>query len=181
MRIAIDVDDVACNFLAQCLSIMNKRHRTDYTVSQFNEFNIYNCISKKDADILANIFNEQEVWDNMLPPSDAQATIKKMVSAGNDVFFVSACHPSTHEWKTNWLERVYPFVPAKNHIYTEHKDLLLVDCIIDDNVDWLRRSVATRIIMTRPWNIDEHTGFDVRVDSLTDAWNEICKFEKEKD
>ena len=120
MRIAIDVDDVACNFLAQCLSIMNKRHRTDYTVSQFNEFNIYNCISKKDADILANIFNEQEVWDNMLPPTDAQATIKKMVSAGNDVFFVSACHPSTHEWKTNWLERVYPFVPVKNHIYTEH-------------------------------------------------------------
>lgn len=180
-RIALDVDEVACKTLERCLDTLNARLSTDYEPDVFHEWDIFQCIPKQAADMLNGIFLERDIWDEMLPPNDAQAIVKRMVRDGHDVFFVSNCHTKTHDWKSDWLCRVYPFVPRDNHIYTAHKKLLLVDYLIDDNIDWLRESTATRILMDKPWNWDARTGFDFRVKSLTEAWDKICELEKERD
>ena len=180
-RIGLDVDEVTCKTLERCLSLLNEALNTNYTTEIFHEWDIWSCLPKKEADMLKDIFVDSIIWDNMLPPSDAQAIVKQMVLNGDEVFFVSNCDERTHEWKSNWLCRVYPFVPRENHIYIAQKKLLLLDYIIDDNVDWIRGSVATRILIDKPWNVACKSGFDYRAKTLSNAWDIICDLEKESD
>lgn len=178
MRIAIDVDECLCKTLERCLDIMNGRYGTDYTIDNFTEFNIYNCLPAEHAKALDHIFIEKEVWDEIMPYPDAQAAVKKMAQAGHEVLFVSNCHPRTHEWKSDWLTRIYPFVPRENHVYTAKKHVILAEYIIDDNTDWIRMSLATRLLMDRPWNQADYTGYDYRIKNLTEAFEKICEIER---
>lgn len=169
-RIGIDVDDVLNDSLERCLEILNSRFDTSYTEESFDVWDIYDTLPKEHADELAAIFNSEVIWHSMLPPSDAQSAVSKLVKDGHKVYFLSACDAKTHGWKSKWLQKIYPYIPKENHIYTYHKELVSLDFLVDDNPDNLKLSMAYRVLMTKPWNLNAHEyQFDERVGTMSDV------------
>lgn len=184
LRIAIDVDETVAPTLEAFLGIFNKEHGTSYRSDEFTSFDVYKCMKKEHADILYEMFESSDVWGEVwlktVPYPKSKKAIQEMLSRGNEVFFVSNCYHSTHSGKSKWLQDNFG-VGYKNHIYTAHKDLLLVDYLIDDNTDWIKNSIATRVLITRPWNCNDVTGFDCRVNDVYDAWLKINELERGND
>lgn len=169
-RIGIDVDDVLNDSLKRCLEILNSRFDTAYTEETFAEWDIYKALPKEHADELCAIFTSEVIWHSMLPPPDAQSAVSKLSKDGHKIYFVSACDAKTHGWKSKWLSRIYPYIPVENHIYTYRKELLSLDFLIDDNPGCLKHSMAFRILVSKPWNVNAHEfQYDERVSNMTEV------------
>lgn len=182
VRVGIDVDDVLSNFVDRTLDIYNSTHFPIVTMEQLTEYDVYKCLPTAIADELSALFIKEELLTTVKPLPYTREAVKQLIDEGCEVFFISACDPVTHGWKCEWLLKNYPEVSVKNHIYSYHKHLLNMDFLIDDNLDHLRKGLYTRILINKPWNLNQMTGYDYRVDGLYEAVkiiSDICNSQKE--
>lgn len=170
LRIGIDVDDVV-NDLNECmLPLFNSRTDKNYTSDIFTEYNIYSCVPKAEADVMMDIYNSSEIWNCLSPNKDAQQTIDKLIAMGHEVYFVSSCAAHTWGWKSEWLSKTYPSVPASNHICIEYKYLLNIDVLIDDNPAKLKQGIYTRVLFAQPWNCNTpFSQYDYRINKFSEV------------
>lgn len=179
LRIGFDVDDVVNNFMDTALSICNERMDKNLTLSTFTEYGIDACVDKPVADVIHSIFLSDELWERITPATHAQNVIKDLVQRGHQIYFVSACCPSTHKNKSVWLNCNFPFVPAENHIYTYYKGMLNLDILVDDNPDHFKRGAFTRVLVDKPWNKDvTEFRYEYRIKDLSELKSVITKEEQ---
>lgn len=182
MRIGLDVDDV----LLPCTSIVIDElalrgidcpwHKTLWKFA-----NLEPEASKK-AQALINtpsIFQKQKVF-----PA-AQQFVRVLLTNGHDVFFCTAVPTWEIEHRDKQLNRFFPEVSHKNHVFCQDKSVLNLDVLLDDaphNVE--ASTVKYPLVWDAPWNKEiakkNAAGNPIiRVYTYRDALDYIALFAKE--
>lgn len=183
--ILVDCDDVLNDLLPKTLQIYNSNHLQDqdkqYTVNDFTEFKIQNCVTEEAAEEIEGLFLQKHLWDSLRPAPRAVATMQRMMEAGHEVLVVTATHFKNATWKGEWLEKYFPFVRWENVIVTSKKNRITGDWLIDDNMDNLKSFPYGRVCIDRPWNRnvrDDVYGI-LRVKNLEEAYEAIVQAEEQ--
>ena len=167
VRIAIDMDDVMADALAEHLRRYNAAYGTNLTRADVGAGELADCIpaerrAASDALLDASFFADLDV----LP--ECQAVVRQLAER-HEVFIASAAMdvPCSFEAKYQWLRRHFPFIPPSHIVFCGDKSILNADYLIDDRTRHFARFTGAPVLFSAPHNSAE-TAYP-RVSS----WNEV--------
>lgn len=182
MVLCIDVDNILNDLTEKTLTLYNSRSGKNIQMEDITTYNFYNCFSKEDADGIVALFKEKELWDSLKPLYGSQDGLKKLIKQGHKVYLATSTDPINFQWKCEWLQQYFPFVPLDNVIRVMDKSLLRCDVMLDDNLDNLTSNVCDRIALDYPWNRSTSKDYAYNINRVKD-WNGVVqainKIEKE--
>jgi 5'(3')-deoxyribonucleotidase len=171
-RIALDFDETLFPTLEKVLEIYNKRHETNFELSQITTYNLSDSFESDVADELIELFVEKEVYSSLQPYKGAVRAVKTLVEQGHEVYVATSTDIRNMEWKEKLLQRYFPFIPKENLIRIYNKKLLNVDIMIEDKLDNLIQTFADRVCFDQPWNQDKDTDYVYSIYRIRN-WGEI--------
>ena len=154
MIICVDIDNTLNDLTEKTITLYNARYGKNIQMSDITAYNFYDCLQKEDADGIIALFKEKELWDSLKPLSHSQEALKKLMNQGHRVFLATATDPVNFEWKCEWLNRYFSFIPTDNVIRIMDKGLLRIDVMVDDHLSNLTSNVCERVCLDYPWNQD---------------------------
>lgn len=177
MIIAVDVDNVLNNLQEAVIKVFNQRYGTKYTMSDFNHYNVSECLSKEDAINFIALYSEPGIYDTVAPLQDSQKVLTKLKNAGHEVYLVTQSKPSIFEEKTKWIKYHY-HIDDSHIVCMKNKWLFKCDVMVEDNLEnLLGGHHYDRICFDYQWNRnvrDEVYGIH-RVSNWQEAINVINK------
>lgn len=171
-KIAIDFDETLFPTLEKVLEIYNKRHETNFELSQITTYNLSDSFEPDVADELIELFIDKEVYSSLQPYKGAIKAVKTLVEQGHEVYVATATDVRNMEWKEELLKKYFPFIPKKNLIRIHNKALLNVDVLVEDKLDNLKSTFADRVCFNQPWNVDANTDYVYSIYRIH-HWGEI--------
>ena len=171
-RIAIDFDETLFPTLEKVIDIYNKRHGTNFELSQITAYNLSDSFDVDVADELLELFVDKDVYSSLQPYKGAVRAVKTLVEQGHEVYIATSTDVRNMEWKEELLQKHFPFIPKKNLIRIHNKALLNVDVLVEDKMDNLTQTFADRICFNQPWNVDEGKDFAYSIYRIN-HWGEI--------
>lgn len=172
LRIAIDFDSTLFPTLDKVLEIYNQRHNNTLQLSNITTYSFYECLNQNTADELLELFCDKEVYDNLQPYKGATKSVKTLIEQGHEIYVATSTDVRNMEWKEALLQKYFPFIPKKNLIRIHNKALLNVDVMIEDKLDNLTQTFASRICYDQPWNRDESKDFAYSIYRIR-HWGEV--------
>ena len=156
MILCVDVDNVICNLQETVIAIFNERYGTHYTMEDFNEYNIENVLSVKEAVAMKEMYGEAGIYDYVKPIAGSQDGMKKLINDGHKVYLVTDAAPSNYSEKVEWIKHFFPFIDCSHIVAMKHKHLFKCDLMFEDNMNNLLAGVSYhRVCMDQPWNRNE--------------------------
>lgn len=178
MVICIDCDNVLNDLQDAVLNIFNERYNTKYTMNDFKNYNVSDCLNKEDAINFVAIFSEAGIYDYVKPLSGAQNALQKLKKAGHEVYIVTHSMPSIFDEKSKWIRYYFPTIDDDHIISMRHKWLFKCDIMIEDNLDnLLGGHHYDRVCFDYPWsrNVRDEVYGIRRVSNWDEAMNVINK------
>lgn len=156
MIIAVDMDCVLNNLMDKALEIYNAQSGKNIQMSNLTSYNLYDCLSKDDADGIIKLFKKKELWDTLSPIEGSREGLQKLIDAGHKTYIVTATAPENFAWKVNWTKKYFPFFNSDNIVCMKDKSLFKCDVMIEDCYDNLiKNKLCHKIILDYSWNNDE--------------------------
>lgn len=180
-KIMIDMDDT---ILADCyLEVVNEYLNTNYTYDDCKEYWIDNMVpQEKQKEYLNHFYNEIDVYEYGHVRENCIKVIEELTKY-YEVFICSAYvdHRAIKNcskillYKHKWLLENLPFIKPENYIFTNRKDIIPVDIIIDDKVENLKSGEIKLLISAYhneeiPENELENLGI-----TRVDTWDDIAE------
>ena len=183
----LDLDNTLNNLQETVTHIFNERYGTSYSLSDFTNYNISECISKEDAIKMYTIYNEPGIYDYVKPLPNAQNCVQKLIRAGHEVYIVTQSSPSIFAEKAEWIKFHFPFIDESHIISMEHKWLFRCDVMVEDKLDnLLGGHHYGRICFDQSWNrnvrdevydIYRVNGWDAAIyaiNKINEEWSDVA-------
>ena len=166
-RIAIDMDEVMADALAEHLRRYNAAFGTNLTSADLRGRHLEDCIppahrALAEAMLDASFFEDLEV----LP--DCQAVVRELAER-YEVFIATAAMdvPCSFDAKYRWLRRHFPFIPPSHIVFCGDKSILDAQYLIDDRAHHFARFKGEPVLFSAPHNAVE-TAY-----SRVASWTEV--------
>ena len=154
-RIAIDMDEVMADALAEHLRRYNAAYGTSLTPADVRGRHLEDCIppahrAAAEAMLDASFFEDLEV----LP--ECQAVVRELAER-YEVFVASAAMdvPCSFDAKYRWLRRHFPFIPPSHIVFCGDKSILDAHYLIDDRSRHFARFKGKPVLFSAPHNAAE--------------------------
>lgn len=153
MIIAIDIDDTICDMQQTAISIFNARYNANYSIADFREYEVMNCMPVDHATKMIDIYGESGFYNHVKPFKGAQNGIQKLIDKGHQVYLVTNAIPRTYGEKVEFIKRYFPYIDESHIVSMKHKHLFRCDVMIDDCMqNLLAGTNYHRICYNQPWN-----------------------------
>ena len=134
-RIGIDQDGVVANLHEEWLRRYNYDFNDNLQPHQITEWNWHKLTRESCQEKIYTYLDDPEIFANLSVIKGSQEVIYEL-SKRYEIFFVTApFNPNNVIPKANWLNKHFPFIPSKNHVFTRNKSIINVDWLIDDKAD----------------------------------------------
>ena len=152
-RIAIDMDEVMADSVAEHLARYNRDYDDNITKADLHGKWIWDVVSLDRHPRLEEYLRSDDFFDVLEVMADAPRVLR-LLQQHYEVFIASAAMevPTSFNAKYRWLERHFPTIPATNIVFCGDKSILRADYLIDDNPRQLRRFSGTGILYDAPHN-----------------------------
>jgi 5'(3')-deoxyribonucleotidase len=183
MTILVDVDDTLCNMQQTAISIFNQRYGTGYTLNDFDDYDVMNCMPLDHATKMIGIYGESGFYSAVKPLKGAQDGLQKLVNDGHQVYLVTNAIPNTYGEKVEFIKRYFPCIDQTHIVAMKHKHLFRCDVMIEDCLqNLLARPYYHRVCIDQPWNqSNKDYVYDIKRcynwDDIVAAINEINELE----
>ena len=155
LRIAIDMDEVMADALAEHLRRYNAAYGTSITAAELSGRHLEQCIppahrAAVEAMLDASFFEELAV----LP--DCQEVVRELADR-YEVFIASAAMdvPCSFDAKYRWLQRHFPFIPPSHIVFCGDKTIVDADYLIDDRARHFTKFRGKALLFSAPHNAGE--------------------------
>jgi len=154
-RIAIDMDEVMADALAEHLRRYNAAYGTSLTPADVRGRHLEECIppahrAAAEAMLDASFFEDLEVFP------DCQSVVRELAER-YEVFVASAAMdvPCSFDAKYRWLRRHFPFIPPSHIVFCGDKSILDAHYLIDDRSRHFARFKGKPLLFSAPHNAAE--------------------------
>lgn len=172
MKIAIDMDEVLADFVAQDLKLFNKTFEKNLTLANIQDQGGYTTTLYPEYEQqMKQLRDNAAFFENMRPIPDAIQIVQE-IAASNEVFIVSAAmhFPNSISGKRAWLQKNLPFIHPYHYVFCGDKSIIAADYLIDDHLKNLKAFSGKGILFSAPHN--EETSFPVRANN----WLEVKQY-----
>lgn len=153
MTIVVDIDDTICNMQQTAINIFNSRYSTNYSIADFHDYDVMNCMPVEDATKMLEIYGEPGFYNHVKPFKGAQNGIQKLINNGHQVYLVTNAIPSTYGEKVEFIKRYFPCIDSAHIVAMKHKHLFSCDVMVEDCLqNLLAKSTYHRVCFNQPWN-----------------------------
>ena len=170
LRIAIDMDEVMADALAELLRRYHRAFGASVTADQLLGLHLEDWVPAAQRDAVLAMYDASFFAELPVMP-DCEAVVREL-SERHDVIIVTAAMevPCSFDAKFQWLRRHFPFIPISNIVFCGDKGLIDADYLIDDRPRHFRRFRGSPLLFSAPHNANE-TRYP-RVNS----WREVREF-----
>ena len=176
MKILIDLDDTIWDLLSTWVFYLNKIYNLNVKVEDIKEWDMRKTFTTLTNEQIVEPLTWLSLWNNISPLPDAVEVVKKL-SVDNEIYFVTATDYRNVCFKAELLNKYFPFIPIKNLIIAQNKDMILGDILIDDHIENLKNR-SRGILITSAFNknldVSSYTNM-IRLDN----WIEIYRYIKD--
>ena len=123
MVLCVDIDNTINNLQESIVKLFNKRYKTKYSLQNFQDYNVENVLSVKEAVLMKDMYIEQGIYDNVKPIAGSQDVLQKLIGEGHQIYLVTDSHPSIFEEKVKWVRHFFPFIDYSHVVAMKHKNL----------------------------------------------------------
>jgi 5'(3')-deoxyribonucleotidase/uncharacterized protein with PQ loop repeat len=176
LRIAIDMDEVMADALAEQLRRYNAAFGAAVTIDDLQGRHLHDCIPVAHRETANEMFDPAFFADLAVMP-DCQAVIRDL-AVRHDVFVVTAAMevPASFDAKFRWLQRHFPFIPPDQIVFCGDKGIVDADYLIDDRPRHFSRFKGRPLLFSAPHNAAERRY--PRVDSWQDVRDVFARLEQ---
>jgi 5'(3')-deoxyribonucleotidase len=153
-RIAVDMDEVMADSLAEHLFRYNRDHDENLTLEDLHGKALWEVVSIDRHNALHRYLRSEDFFENLTVMPESQRVMRRLQQS-YEVFIATAAMevPTSFHQKFRWLEKYFPFIPPSHIVYCGDKGIINADFLIDDNPRQLRRFKGEGILFTSPHNI----------------------------
>lgn len=153
-RIAIDMDEVMADAVAEHLLRYNRDYEEKLTVADLEGKWLWEVVSSDRHNALEAYLRSEDFFESLSVMPESQRVIAAL-QRKYDVFIATAAMevPTSFAQKFRWLEKHFPFIPPSHIVYCGDKGILRADYLIDDNPRQLERFQGTGILYSSPHNV----------------------------
>lgn len=153
-RIAVDMDEVMADALAEHLLRYNRDHDENITVQDLHGKMIWDVVSIERHNALESYLRSEDFFEGLGVMPESQRVMRRL-QQNYEIFIATAAMevPTSFHQKFRWLERHFPFIPPSHIVYCGDKSIIRADYLIDDNPRQLRRFQGEGILFTSPHNM----------------------------
>jgi 5'(3')-deoxyribonucleotidase len=153
-RIAVDMDEVMADALAEHLLRYNRDHDENITIKDLHGKKLWDVVSIDRHNALERYLRSEDFFEGLTVMPEAQRVMRGL-QQNYEIFIATAAMevPTSFHQKYRWLERHFPFIPPSHIVYCGDKSIIRADYLIDDNPRQLRRFQGEGILFTSPHNV----------------------------
>ncbi len=153
-RIAVDMDEVIADAVAEHLARYNRDHGEKITKADLHGKWLWDIVSLDHHPALEAYLRSDDFFAVLDVMPEAQRVLLALQSK-YEVFIASAAMevPTSFMAKFRWLERHFPFISPSHIVFCGDKSIIKADFLIDDNPRQLRRFSGEGIIYSSPHNV----------------------------
>jgi 5'(3')-deoxyribonucleotidase len=152
-RIAVDMDEVLADALAEHLIRYNRDHGESITKGDLQGKWLWDIVSADRHERLEGYLRSEDFFEDLPVLAHSQEVLAKLVEH-YEVFIATAAmeFPNSFGPKYRWLRRHFPFISPANFVFCGDKSILLADYLIDDSRRHLERFQGQAILFSAPHN-----------------------------
>ena len=167
-RIAVDMDEVLADALAEHLLRYNRDHGEAVTKGELDGKWLWDVVSADRHARLEGYLRSEDFFEDLPVVEDSQEVLAKL-NEHYEVFIATAAmeFPNSFGPKYRWLRRHFPFIPPMNFVFCGDKSILHADYLIDDSYRHFERFRGKAILFSAPHNAGV-TGFH-----RVSGWREV--------
>lgn len=167
-RVAIDMDEVLADTLAEHIARYNRDHGEAITKAELNGKWLWDIVSIDRHERLEGYLRSEDFFEDLPVIADSQRVLRAMVDRYEIFIATSAMEfPNSFGPKYRWLRRHFPFLDPRRFVFCGDKSILKADYLIDDQPRNLQVFTGRGILFTAPHNRNV-SGF-TRVDDWEQA------------
>jgi 5'(3')-deoxyribonucleotidase len=153
-RIAVDMDEVIADAVAEHLARYNRDHGETITKNDLHGKWLWDVVSLDHHPALEAYLRSDDFFAVLDVMPEAQRVLLALQSK-YEVFIATAAMevPPSFMAKFRWLERHFPFISPSHIVFCGDKSIIKADFLIDDNPRQLRRFTGEGILFTAQHNI----------------------------
>ncbi len=171
LRIAIDMDEVLADTIAQFIEVYQRDHNITIPLDQMDGKEFNEMLPEDIKETLRHYLHEPGFFRDLKVMSGSQEVVKELCGK-YDVYVVSAAmeFPNSLLDKYHWLAEHFPFIHWKNIIFCGNK-IVDVDIMIDDRIRNFAGFDGRKLLYSSPHNhlITEYE----RVNTWTDVADKL--------
>jgi 5'(3')-deoxyribonucleotidase/uncharacterized protein with PQ loop repeat len=154
-RIAIDMDEVMADALAEHLRRYNAAYGTSITAAELSGRHLQQCIPAAHREA-AEAMLDASFFESLAVLPDCQEVVRDLAH-GYDVFIASAAMdvPCSFDAKYRWLRRHFPFIPPSQIVFCGDKTIVDADYLIDDRPHHFAKFGGQALLFSAPHNVGE--------------------------
>lgn len=151
-RIAIDMDEVIADALAEHIRLYNERWGKSVHQDQLVGRHLSDIVDPEHLPSLRE-FLDEAFFANLEVMPGAQEVIKKL-SKQHDVYITTAAMevPRSLASKYTWLQQHFPFLSPMNYVFCGDKSIVDADYLIDDQARHFDKFKGVGILFDAPHN-----------------------------
>ncbi len=153
-RIAVDMDEVMADALAEHLLRYNRDHNENLTPEDLHGRALWEVVSIDRHNALEGYLRSEDFFEGLAVMPESQRVLRRL-QQDFEIFIATAAMevPTSFHQKFRWLDRHFPFIPPSHIVYCGDKSIINADYLIDDNPRQLRRFKGEGILFTSPHNL----------------------------
>jgi len=154
MKIAFDIDSILNNLTEAVLEVYNVDSNDNLTIDDITTYRIENFVKPEYKEDFPKYFIDKRVWKKVKPVKEAVDLVNKLHEEGHEIYYITATEPYNLYKKSRWLLRILPNIPVRAAlIRLEHKQLIDVDVLVDDNSDnFVGNCHYHKVLLDYAWN-----------------------------
>jgi 5'(3')-deoxyribonucleotidase len=167
-RIAVDMDEVLADALAEHILRYNRDHGEAITKGELDGKWLWDVVSADRHARLEGYLRSEDFFEDLPVVEDSQEVLAKL-NEHYEIFIATAAmeFPNSFGPKYRWLRRHFPFIPPMNFVFCGDKSILHADYLIDDSYRHFERFTGKAILFSAPHNAGV-TGFH-----RVSGWREV--------
>ncbi|HEX3661588.1 MAG TPA: 5'-3'-deoxyribonucleotidase [Acidobacteriaceae bacterium] len=153
-RVAIDMDEVLADMVAEHLARYNRDHGEAITKADLEGKWLWDIVSIDRHERLEGYLRSEDFFEDLPVIPDSQRVLQQMAQQYEIYIATSAMEfPNSFGPKYRWLRRHFPFLDPRHFVFCGDKSILRADYLIDDQPRHFRTFAGKGILFTAPHNM----------------------------
>ncbi len=154
-RIAIDMDEVLADTLAEHIARYNRDHGEAITKADLEGKWLWDIVSIDRHDRLEGYLRSEDFFEDLPVMPDSQRVLRAMAERYESYIATSAMEfPNSFGPKYRWLRRHFPFLDPRHFVFCGDKSILRADYLIDDQPRHFPTFKGKGVLFTAPHNMN---------------------------
>lgn len=178
LTILCDADDTIINLLPRWLAEINRMYGRTVSKEDVHDWDITKAYPGLTTDEVLKPLYQEGFWNSVAPIKGSRYYLERLTEDGHDISIVTASNLETSGAKTAKLIKLFPFIGREQIIFTQNKQAMFGDILIDDGVHNLIGGSYRKILFHQPGNAafrEKEYGI-TRVYSWEEAYEQIKDF-----